>query len=493
MITYISNNKDLKLGDVVSVVNGQLEKCYYKTKYDNNTENIAGIITNIYGNEFTVELSGGLVNIDKAVAIGDKITISPESGKLIPIKYIQNYSQFGLPIIGEVKEIFNDLGKVRIEQTEDSLANKPKLQMKLVDEVYRALRNIYIGRIRDKVVEKINLYPDLGDMTVQWQNAANWTIDTTQQLDNKYVVRKGTAQWSGLHCAIKYKKPGQYKFTAYIKSSVDDESIMLYGAGRTSTNTQLNQAFKSKKEWQQIEFIFNKSDITTPDYIRLEKVNKTDTILYISKFELTPVGEIEKLANEPKKITINSLNLLDNTQISETLSRDFVSIINGEITSKELSGWFGMTLVSNQTLLLKKDKIYQFSFDIKGINNVDDFNKAVFTNKAKSSEAIETTVNNLVTTYTLSTEYQRYIYYITPKADVETNQIFIQHNGNKTTTNQFIVRNIMLSEITSDWDAAYFKKEFTITKFEDSDPGFKALIDELIYLDLTNTKYIMSA
>ena len=493
MITYISNNKDLKLGDVVSVVNGQLEKCYYKTKYDNNTENIAGIITNIYGNEFTVELSGGLVNIDKAVAIGDKLTISPESGKLIPIKYLQNYSQFGLPIIGEVKEIFNDLGKVRIEQTEDSLANKPKLQMKLVDEVYRALRNIYIGRLQDKVVETINIFPDIGDLSIDWQNANNWAIDDTQKLDNKYTVRKGTNQWSGLHCAINYKKPGQYKFTAYIKSSVDDEPLMLYGVGRTSDNKQLNRAFTSKKEWQQIEFVFNKSDITTPDYIRLEKTKKTDTILYISKYELTPVGEIEKLANEPKKITINSLNLLDNTQFSETLSRDFVSITNGEITSKELSSWFGMTLVSNQTLLLKKDKTYQFSFDIKGTVNTDDFNKAVFINKAKSSEAIETTLNKLVTTYTLSTEYQRYIYYTTPKADVETNQIFIQHNGNKTTTNQFIVRNLMLSEVTSDWDDAYFKKEFTITKFEDSDPGFKALIDELIYLDSTNTKYIISA
>lgn len=493
MTTYISNNKDLKLGDVVSVVNGQLEKCYYKTKYDNNTENIAGIITNIYGNEFTVELSGGLVNVDKAVALGDKLTISPESGKLIPIKYIQNYSQFGLPIIGEVKEIFNDLGKVRIEQTEDSLANKPKLQMKLVDEVYRALRNIYIGRLQDKVVETINIFPDIGDLSVNWQNGANWTIDDTQKLDNKYTVRKGTNQWSGLHCAINYKKPGQYKFTAYIKSSVDDESIMLYGVGRTSDNKQLNQSYKSKKEWQQIEFVFNKSDITAPDYIRLEKVNKTDTILYISKYELTPVGEIEKVENEPKEIILNSLNLLDNTQISENVSWNIVSIINGEITSKKLTGWEGMILSSNQTLLLKKDKTYQFSFDIKATNNTDDFKKATFTNKAKPSEAIETTLNKLITTYTLSTEYQRYVYYITPKADVETNQIFIQHNGNKTTTNQFIVRNIMLSEVTSDWDNAYFKKEFTITKFEDSDPGFKALIDELIYLDSTNIKYVMSA
>ena len=322
--------------------------------------------------------------------------------------------------------------------------------------MYNALRTIYTNNIKDKVVEKINIYPELGDSSIQWHNATKWTIDDSQKFENKYTVRKGTTQWSGLFCHINYKKPGQYKFTAYIKSSVDDESIMLYGAGRTSTNQQLNQAFKSKKEWQQIEFIFNKSDITTPDFIRLEKVNNTDTILYISKYELTLVGEIEKIENEPKKITINSLNLLDNTQISETASRNIISITNGEILSKELEGWYGMTLISNQTILLKKDKTYQFSFDIKGAKGVDDFNKAVFTNKAESSKAIETTLNKLVTTYTLSTEYQRYVYYITPKADVETNQIFIQHNGNKTTTNQFIVRNIMLSEATSAWDENYF-------------------------------------
>ena len=152
-----------------------------------------------------------------------------------------------------------------------------------------------------------------------------------------------------------------------------------------------------------------------------------------------------------------------------------------------------MTLISNQTISLKKDKIYQFSFDIKGVKSVDDFNKAVFINKAKSSEAIETTLNKLVTTYNLTDEYQRYIYYITPKADVETNQIFVQHNGNKTTTNQFIVRNIMLSEATADWDENYFKKSFIINKFDNTDDKFVELIDEMINLDLENKRYLLSS
>ena len=388
----------------------------------------------------------------------------------------------------ELKRSIEELKSETNKIIEENIKKKSQNQ-----NMYNALRTIYTNNIKDKVIEKINLFSDLGDLSINWQNAAKWTIDTMQLFENKYTIRKSTTQWSGLFCSIYYKKPGQYKFTAYIKSSVDDESIMLYGAGRTSTNTQLNQAFKSKKEWQQIEFIFSKSDITTPDYIRLEKVNKTDTILYISKFELTPFGEIEKLENEEKTITINSLNLLDNTQISETFSRDIISITNGEITSKELSGWFGMTLISNQTISLKKDKTYQFSFDIKGTVNTDDFNKAVFINKAKSSEAIETTLNKLVTTYNLTDEYQRYIYYITPKADVETNQIFVQHNGNKTTTNQFIVRNIMLSEATADWDENYFKKSFIINKFDNTDDKFVELIDEMINLDLENKRYLLSS
>ena len=326
---------------------------------------------------------------------------------------------------------------------------------------------------------------------MNWIHADNWTIDDSQKFENKYTVRRGTGQWSGLQCAINYKKSGQYRFTAYIKTSVDNESIMLYGAGITSTNQQLSQAFKGKKEWQQIEFVFYKSDITVPDFIRLEKTDRTDTILYISKYELTPVSEIEKVENEPKKITINSLNLLDNTQISKTDSRNVVSIANGEIISKELTGWDGFILIYSQIISLKKDKLYQFSFDIKGIKNVDDFNKAVLRNKTKQMETIETTLNRLVTTYTLSTEYQRYVYYIIPKADVETNKIFIQHNANKQTSNQFIIRNIMISEATSDYDENYFKKSFIINKFDNTDDKFIELIDEMINLDLENKRYIL--
>lgn len=268
---------------------------------------------------------------------------------------------------------------------------------------------------------------------------------------------------------------------------------MLYGAGRTSTNRQLNQAFKSKREWQQIEFIFNKSDITVPDFIRLEKVNKTDTIFYISKYELTPVGEIEKLENEPKEITLNSLNLIDNTKITKETTQNVFSVIEGEITSNELSGWSGMNIILTQSIMLKKDKIYQLSFDIKGINNVDDFNKALLVQKANPIAGIETTLNKLVTTYTLTNEYQRYVYYITPKEDVETNKIWIQHNGNKQTSNQFIIRNIMLSETTSVWDENYFKKSFIINKFDNTDDKFIELIDEMITLDLENKRYILTS
>ena len=409
-----------------------------------------------------------------------KFKVFMRSGADIPKSITDDISS----IKSSIEELKSETNKI----IEENIKKKSQNQ-----NMYNALRTIYTNNIKDKVVQKINIFPDLGDLSVNWQNAANWRIDDSQKFENKYTVRRGTNQWSGLHCTINYKKPGQYKFTAYIKSSVDDESIMLYGAGRTSTNRQLNQAFKSKREWQQIEFIFNKSDITVPDFIRLEKVNKTDTIFYISKYELTPVGEIEKLENEPKEITLNSLNLIDNTKITKETTQNVFSVIEGEITSNELSGWSGMNIILTQSIMLKKDKIYQLSFDIKGINNVDDFNKALLVQKANPIAGIETTLNKLVTTYTLTNEYQRYVYYITPKEDVETNKIWIQHNGNKQTSNQFIIRNIMLSETTSVWDENYFKKSFIINKFDNTDDKFIELIDEMITLDLENKRYILTS
>lgn len=390
--------------------------------------------------------------------------------------------------ISSIKSSIEDLKSETNRIIEENIKKKSQNQ-----DMYNALRTIYSNNIKDKVVEKINLFPDLGDLTAKFQNIEYWPIDYTQKFENRYTVRKGTKQWFGLQYSINYKKPGTYKFTAYIKSNNDNEPVLLAGLASKPTNTYITKSFKSKMDWQQIEFIFDKTDITVPDNIRLGKVNDSPTILYISKYELTPVGEIEKVENEPKEIILNSLNLLDNTQISENVSWNIVSIINGEITSKKLTGWEGMILSSNQTLLLKKDKTYQFSFDIKATNNTDDFKKATFTNKAKPSEAIETTLNKLVTTYTLSTDYQRYVYYITPKADVETNQISIQHNGNKTTTNQFIVRNIMLSEVTSVWDENYFKKSFVINHFDNTDDKFIELIDEMIDLDLENKRYVLSS
>lgn len=150
-----------------------------------------------------------------------------------------------------------------------------------------------------------------------------------------------------------------------------------------------------------------------------------------------------------------------------------------------------MNILLTQSIMLKKDKIYQLSFDVKGTNGVDDFNKAILVQKANPTAGIETTLNKPATQYNLTTEYQRYIYYITPKADVETNKIWIQHNGNKQTSNQFIIRNIMLSENTSIWDENYFKKSFVINHFDNTDDKFIELIDEMITLDLENKKYIL--
>ena len=268
---------------------------------------------------------------------------------------------------------------------------------------------------------------------------------------------------------------------------------MIAGTPKTTNKKETNRTYIGTREWQKIELIFYKVDIDVPDLIRVEKKENSDTILYISKFELTPFGEIEKVENEPKEITLHSLNLIDNTKITKATTQNVFSVINGEITSNELSGWGGMNVILTNSIMLKKDKIYQLSFDLKGANGVDDFSKATLVQKANPTSGIETTLNKLVTNYNLSTEYQRYVYYITPKVDVETNKIWLAHNGNKQTTNQFIIRNIMLSESSSDWDENYFKKSFIINHFDNTDDKFVELIDEMINLDLENKRYLLSS
>lgn len=386
----------------------------------------------------------------------------------------------------ELKRSIEELKSETNKIIEENIKKKSQNQ-----DMYNALRTIYTNNIKDKVVEKINLYPDLGDLSVRWQNLNLWPVDKAQKLENRYVVRMGTPRFWGIQVPIIYKQPGLYKFSAYVKTSVDNEPIAIYGAAKTADKKETNMSYTGTREWQKIELIFNKTDIDVPDFVRVEKKGTSDTILYISKFELTPFGEIEKVENEPKEIILHSLNLIDNTKITKETTQNVFSVIDGEITSNRLSEWGGYGILLTNTIMLKKDKIYQLSFDIKGINNVDDFSKAVLAQKEKPASSIETTLNKLVTQYNLTTEYQRYIYYITPKTDVETNKIWIQHNGNKTTTNQFIVRNIMLSEKTSDWDENYFKKSFIINKFDNTDDKFIELIDEMVNLDLENKKYIL--
>lgn len=388
--------------------------------------------------------------------------------------------------ISSIKRSIEELKSETNRIIEENIKKKSQNQ-----NMYNALRTIYTNNIKDKVVEKVNLYPDIRNAATNWQNVNLWPIDATQKLEDRYTIRSGITKWYGIYIPIIYKYPGLYKFSAYIKTSVDNQPIIIAGAGRTSDNKQITSQYKGTIEWQKIELIFNKVDITIPDLIRVEKAESSDTILYISKFELTPFGEIEKIENEPKKIIINSLNLIDNTKITKDTTQNVFSVIDGEITSNELSGWSGMNILLTQSIMLKKDKIYQLSFDVKGTNGVDDFNKAILVQKANPTAGIETTLNKPATQYNLTTEYQRYIYYITPKADVETNKIWIQHNGNKQTSNQFIIRNIMLSENTSIWDENYFKKSFVINHFDNTDDKFVELIDEMINLDLENKRYIL--
>lgn len=259
----------------------------------------------------------------------------------------------------ELKRSIEDLKNETNKIIEENIKKKSQNQ-----NMYNALRTIYTNNIKDKVVEKINLYPDLGDLSVRWQNLNLWPVDKAQKLENRYVVRMGTPRFWGIQVPIIYKQPGLYKFSAYVKTNVDNEPIAIYGAARTADKKETNMSYTGTREWQKIELIFNKTDIDVPDFLRVEKKGTSDTILYISKLELTPFGEIEKIENEPKEITLHSLNLIDNTKITKETTQNVFSVIEGEITSNELSGWSGMNIILTQSIMLKKDKIYQLTISL---------------------------------------------------------------------------------------------------------------------------------
>lgn len=166
----------------------------------------------------------------------------------------------------ELKRSIEELKSETNKIIEENIKKKSQNQ-----NMYNALRTIYTNNIKDKVVEKINLLPDIGEESAKWQNLSFWSIDRTQKLEDRYVVRMGTPRYSGITIPITYKQPGQYKFSAYIKTSVDNEPVAIYGAAKTTNKKETNRTYIGTREWQKIELIFYKVDIDVPDLIRVEK------------------------------------------------------------------------------------------------------------------------------------------------------------------------------------------------------------------------------
>lgn len=124
----------------------------------------------------------------------------------VNIKDIQNRYKFKVfmrsgadipkSITDDISSIKSSIEKLKSETNkiiEENIKKKSQNQ-----DMYNALRTIYTNNIKDKVVEKINLYPDLGDLSVRWQNLNLWPVDKAQKLENRYVVRMGTPRFWGI-------------------------------------------------------------------------------------------------------------------------------------------------------------------------------------------------------------------------------------------------------------------------------------------------------
>ena len=131
------------------------------------------------------------------------------------------------------------------------------------------------------------------------------------------------------------------------------------------------------------------------------------------------------------------------------------------------------------------------TFDIKGISeNADDFNKFVFLKLTDYSQSIDMITFIIERNFHISRDFQRITMEFVSRENQQSKAFFVQHDGNKVTNNQYIMRNIMLSTIyTEEYSNDYFEYEFNIKKLDTTDEQFVKLIDIMIDLDLQNKKY----
>lgn len=132
-----------------------------------------------------------------------------------------------------------------------------------------------------------NLYKGSQDFSGYWNNASNWTTDSSNY--NGLTVKKRDGQWAGLSKDIQVEQGKTYTFSLFAKSD-SSRPFAIYTAGGTATTTPELTTNNTTNNWERYTFTFT-ANATGTVRLRLENTSSdTGNYTYICGYQLE-IGE----------------------------------------------------------------------------------------------------------------------------------------------------------------------------------------------------------
>lgn len=227
----------------------------------------------------------------------------------------------------------------KVKETADSFSRE-------ITRVNNTIDNLKIGTV--------NLLSGTKNWTKNWFNRNNCQSDDDNLTIGNFslTVLKRKAMWSGISQLYAVKSGENYVFSAYAKSSIDNDVVNLYLLPNDqSQQAKISISFKSitlNTDWQRIVIKFN---VTSDGYIlpRFERFNENGW-LYIAGYQLehgnvtsdyseSPADQEDKMTVEFNKIndTVNSHSQLIGKQ-NESLTATIQKVDNIQSTVSNVDG-----------------------------------------------------------------------------------------------------------------------------------------------------------
>ncbi|HEO5725723.1 TPA: phage tail protein [Streptococcus agalactiae] len=227
----------------------------------------------------------------------------------------------------------------KVKETADSFSRE-------LTRVNNTIDNLKIGTV--------NLLSGTKGWTKNWFNRNNWQADDDSLSIGNFnlTVLKRKMMWIGISQSYAVKSGESYVFSAYAKSSIDNDVVNLYLLPNDqSQQAKISISFKSitlNTDWQRIVIKFN---VNSDGYIlpRFERFNENGW-LYIAGYQLehgnvtsdyseSPADQEDKMTVEFNKIndTVNSHSQLIGKQ-NESLTATIQKVDNIQSTVSNVDG-----------------------------------------------------------------------------------------------------------------------------------------------------------